>query len=71
MKATELIEKLQNMVNQHGDFDLKIGYTDDEYSYNEYLQPEEFDVFVNWDDRDNDWNGGWIYFSRIYENDED
>ena len=71
MKATELIEKLQNVVNQHGDFDLKIGYTDNEYSYNECLQPKEVDIFVNWDDRDNDWNGGWIYFSRIYENDED
>jgi len=30
MKATELIKKIQNAVNNHGDFDVKIHFLDDE-----------------------------------------
>ena len=72
MTATELIKKLQNEVNNHGDFELKVGLYDDEYSYGESFMPGEYNMDVNWDDRDNDWNGGWINISRANsEDDED
>lgn len=71
MKATRLIEKLQNMVNEHGDFDLKVGYTDDEYSYSEYLNPEDCDIDVDWDDRDNHWYGGWLLIDKNSDEEEE
>lgn len=67
MKATKLIAELQQLVNEHGDFDLNAGYFDDDFSYQEHLQSNEFDITVNWDDRDNDWHGGWICIERLHE----
>jgi len=61
MKATEIIKQLTTLVNEHGDFDLKVGYCDDDSAYVNYWQPEDITMSIDWDDRDNEWNGCWLF----------
>ena len=70
MKATAIISKLQSMVNEHGDFDVKVSYSDDDMSYCERLQPDDFDIDMYWDERNNNWHGGWICIDRLFDTED-
>ena len=81
MKATELILALQNVVNNHGDFDVKINIHDEEYSYDMTID-DDWDVSFQWNDENNGVSkanscyGGVIYaelhdYDEEYEDEED
>ena len=72
MKATELIEKLYNAVNNHGDFDIKVALYDDETSARyECSTDDGWGIDFYFDQRDNQMGGGWICVDNSTEDDEE
>lgn len=48
MKATEYIEKLQNLVNEHGDFDVVLDFYDEESSIDVSSDNDCYEVSIEY-----------------------
>lgn len=72
MKATELIKKLQNAVTNHGDFDIKVDWSDDDECI-DMTTNADYDISFEWADevngvsKDNHCYGGVIYVTYVGE----
>ena len=76
MKATELIKNLQNAVTNHGDFDIKIDWSDPDDSI-DMTTNVDYDISFEWADeangvsKDNPCYGGVIYVTYVDEDTAD